>query len=700
MHRKFSFSGMLARRSKGDASSNSTTAVATSTATAAAAAAPPVIVNSRGPLELAASLLGLKAAELEKVLLSPGAGGDVRAAIRANTRLQGAVTNSYNSIISTSSIGYSSSSPPPSPTHGAATTATATATVNTTADSSSDKQQQCITVLEFPGFEKLPENTLSQLLRNTANERLHALHSELALVQPQAQLLAEGLRDPHITGHSGASLVTSAALLRVLLGHPAAVLPSLELLTAAAGSSASSSAYSGDSSVTSRREASRAYVAALYQSHRGTALEQQCLPQCERCVQALSLHYDVNIALEQLCATEFCCALRCKLYITFVTESECSSVGREVHAPVQHVVSMMVSYVTWWRCCSSDTASTASHINIHNTALDTRLHHSRGLASASLFAVKHYAGTVEYRAEGLTEANGDPALRGYIPPEVRDLLASSTRGDILQVDEVTTNLQLCMHDCSAARHSLVLSCIFAVNVSTAIACTTMTASNTAVTTVVTVADSAAVTLTTSSGSNSAPAHREGAAAACQRALDAVLLNKSLAVGRVTFALCIKPNHQLSFGVFDHRCVVEQIRSLNLVSLCHTMRTGASTSISYSEIDALYRPQLKSAVSRLASVRTPKLIAQHGYEQSCKKLCISAIRAEYAHCTMLYSQRSKHAAAVSAITAAAVAVKVATDRIFKYACTTYNASAIELLTLLFTTHCQWHTGCLVGLRSAT
>jgi hypothetical protein len=40
-----------------------------------------------------------------------------------------------------------------------------------------------------------------------------------------------------------------------------------------------------------------------------------------------------------------------------------------------------------------------------------------------------------------------------------------------------------------------------------------------------------------------------------------------------------------------------------------MRTGASASISYSEIDALYRPQLKSAVSRLASVRTPKLIMQ-------------------------------------------------------------------------------------------
>jgi hypothetical protein len=105
------------------------------------------------------------------------------------------------------------------------------------------------------------------------------------------------------------------------------------------------------------------------------------------------------------------------------------------------------------------------------------LHHSRGAASSSLFAVKHYAGTVEYSAEGLTEANGDPALRGYTPQEVRDLLASSTRGDILQVDEVTNHLQLvsqfaiivellllqllllqlllqlmCMRDCSAARH--------------------------------------------------------------------------------------------------------------------------------------------------------------------------------------------------------------------------------------------------------
>jgi myosin heavy subunit len=105
----------------------------------------------------------------------------------------------------------------------------------------------------------------------------------------------------------------------------------------------------------------------------------------------------------------------------------------------------MLSYVTWWRCCSSDTASTASHFNTHNTALYTRVHHSRGLAGASLFAVKHYAGTVEYRAEGLTEANGDPALRGYIPPEVRDLLTSSTRGDILQVDVVTTHLQLVKH---------------------------------------------------------------------------------------------------------------------------------------------------------------------------------------------------------------------------------------------------------------
>jgi hypothetical protein len=83
MHRKFSFSGMLARRSKAEASSSgTTTAAATTAATAAAAAGPPVIVNSRGPLELAASLLGVKAAELEKVLLSPGAGGDVRAAIR------------------------------------------------------------------------------------------------------------------------------------------------------------------------------------------------------------------------------------------------------------------------------------------------------------------------------------------------------------------------------------------------------------------------------------------------------------------------------------------------------------------------------------------------------------------------------------------------------------------------------------------
>jgi hypothetical protein len=134
-----------------------------------------------------------------------------------------------------------------------------------------------------------------------------------------------------------------------------------------------------------------------------------------------------------------------KTYITYVTVSECSSVCRDVHAPDQHIVSMMVSHVTWLRCCSRDTASTASHINTHDTALYKRVHHSRGLASASLFAVKHYAGTVEYRAEGLTEANGDPALRGYIPLEVRDLLASSTRGDILQVDEVTTHLQLVSH---------------------------------------------------------------------------------------------------------------------------------------------------------------------------------------------------------------------------------------------------------------
>jgi hypothetical protein len=83
MHRKFSFSGMLARRSKSDASSSSTTAAANgATAATTAAVGPPVIVNSRGPLELAASLLGVKAAELEKVLLSPGAGGDVRAAVR------------------------------------------------------------------------------------------------------------------------------------------------------------------------------------------------------------------------------------------------------------------------------------------------------------------------------------------------------------------------------------------------------------------------------------------------------------------------------------------------------------------------------------------------------------------------------------------------------------------------------------------
>jgi hypothetical protein len=197
---------------------------------------------------------------------------------RANTRLQGAVTNSYNSTTTSNSTGYSNSSPPPSPPHSATTN------TNTTISSSCDKQQQCITVLEFPGFERLPENSLSQLLRNTACERLHALHSELALVQPQAQLLAEGLRDPHITGHSGASLATSAAVLRVLLGHPAAVLPSLELQTAAAGTSAgsSSSSATGDSVSSSRREASHSYVSALYQSHRGTALEQQCLPQCER----------------------------------------------------------------------------------------------------------------------------------------------------------------------------------------------------------------------------------------------------------------------------------------------------------------------------------------------------------------------------------------------------------------------------------
>jgi hypothetical protein len=211
---------------------------------------------------------------------------------RANTRLQGAVTNSYNST-STTSVNPSSSSPPPSPTHSATTTANTTVSTiaNATADSSSDKQQQCITVLEFPGFEKHPENTLSQLLRNTANERLHALHSELALVQPQAQLLTEGVHDPHITGHSGASLATSAAVLQVLLGHPASVLPSLELLTAAAGTASSSASstvsssgagVSDSGSVSSRKETSRAYVAALYQSHRSSVLDQQCLPQCER----------------------------------------------------------------------------------------------------------------------------------------------------------------------------------------------------------------------------------------------------------------------------------------------------------------------------------------------------------------------------------------------------------------------------------
>jgi hypothetical protein len=123
------------------------------------------------------------------------------------------------------------------------------------------------------------------------------------------------------------------------------------------------------------------------------------------------------------------------------------------------------------------------------------VYHSRGTASASLFAVKHYAGTVEYSAEGLTEANGDPALRGYVPPAVRDLLASSTRGDIFQVNEVTTNLQLvshfailctvlantCMHDYSTEGHCKVLQCMYATTARTATACISMAASTIPVT---------------------------------------------------------------------------------------------------------------------------------------------------------------------------------------------------------------------------
>ena len=71
----------------------------------------------------------------------------------------------------------------------------------------------------------------------------------------------------------------------------------------------------------------------------------------------------------------------------------------------------------------------------------------------------------------------------------------------------------------------------------------------------------------------------------------------------SFIRCVKPNHSMTPGIFEHRFVVEQIRSLGIVQTCEVLRQGLPARVQFTEIEAIYRVHFYGVNSALTEKMT-------------------------------------------------------------------------------------------------
>ncbi|CAM9134027.1 unnamed protein product, partial [Chrysoparadoxa australica] len=90
---------------------------------------------------------------------------------------------------------------------------------------------------------------------------------------------------------------------------------------------------------------------------------------------------------------------------------------------------------------------------------------------------------------------------------------------------------------------------------------------------------------------------------------AVGLAKAITTENSDFIHCIKPNSKLAFGMFDNRCVADQIRSLGLVQVHSLERKGVQGGIFYASFEDIFRPIVAQGIKGNRFIRSPRLLAQ-------------------------------------------------------------------------------------------
>lgn len=200
----------------------------------------------------------------------------------------------------------------------------------------------------------------------------------------------------------------------------------------------------------------------------------------------------------------------------------------------------------------------------------------------SLFAIRHYGGSVTYNASTFCSSNTDVTWSGCVPQEIVDLLVTSG------LDHIFGNI-----------------------------------------------------LTKDSFLGQGGADERGVMKNTQHSIVNLLSN--IVPHATSFCLCLKPNHHMSFGVFDHRCVADQIRGLNVVPLCHAMRPGGNTSVLYTELDSIHRTRYPKWVRSLQCMNTPRklvtaLLWALDIQQTCVVWGTSRLLARGGDSTLLHRLR--------------------------------------------------------------
>mmetsp|Transcript_10617 Transcript_10617/g.19713 ORF Transcript_10617/g.19713 Transcript_10617/m.19713 type:complete len:1963 (-) Transcript_10617:129-6017(-) len=87
------------------------------------------------------------------------------------------------------------------------------------------------------------------------------------------------------------------------------------------------------------------------------------------------------------------------------------------------------------------------------------------------------------------------------------------------------------------------------------------------------------------------------------------LSDLLSSTNCTFIRCIKPNNTMTPGLFEHRFVMDQVRSLGVVQTCEVLRQGLPARVQFAEIEAIYRSYFKGIDATLTSALSGKLFTE-------------------------------------------------------------------------------------------